>query len=288
MMVTDINANITQAVLYAPFGQIITEYRQDWMLDTIPRYLFNAKELDAESGMYYYEARYYAPPTFISPDPLFEKYPWMSKYAYCNNNPILWIDPTGMEVEDVEKTFNPNMEKYNVNQSHIPEVDMTKYYNDKGKLLYETKDGLNVDIIVPNGNIPQLQNELQTAKDNGTINDPKTNQQKMHPLGKTPQEYSEATTKGQSDNYQIGYRETYKKSYKEGKGVFRDNFSLSQIISSIVGAIAVENHDQTGQDIHAGRVAGIQDGNDDKKAGRINRIYPTSSFQNNSPLIKLK
>jgi RHS repeat-associated protein len=66
------------------------------MLDTIPRYLFNAKELDEESGMYYYEARYYAPPTFISRDPLFEKCPFMSPYAYCNNNPVIYIDPDGM------------------------------------------------------------------------------------------------------------------------------------------------------------------------------------------------
>jgi RHS repeat-associated protein len=59
--------------------------------------LFNAKELDEENGMYYYSARYYNPPIFISRDPLFEKYPWMSPYAYCSNNPINRIDPTGME-----------------------------------------------------------------------------------------------------------------------------------------------------------------------------------------------
>jgi hypothetical protein len=33
---------------------------------------------------------------FISKDPLFEKYPWMSPYAYCSNNPVNRIDPTGM------------------------------------------------------------------------------------------------------------------------------------------------------------------------------------------------
>jgi RHS repeat-associated protein len=64
--------------------------------------MFNAKELDEESGMYYYEARYYAPPTFISRDPLFEKYPTISPYAYCYNNPVNLIDPTGMEGEDTD------------------------------------------------------------------------------------------------------------------------------------------------------------------------------------------
>ncbi len=45
-LITDINANVKQAVLYTPWGTIISEYRADWKLDTIPRYLFNAKELD--------------------------------------------------------------------------------------------------------------------------------------------------------------------------------------------------------------------------------------------------
>ncbi|MBO4581828.1 MAG: RHS repeat-associated core domain-containing protein [Bacteroidales bacterium] len=62
----------------------------------IPKYSFNAKELDEETGMYYYEARYYAPPVFTSRDPLFEKYPTFSPYIYCYNNPLRFIDPTGL------------------------------------------------------------------------------------------------------------------------------------------------------------------------------------------------
>jgi RHS repeat-associated protein len=65
------------------------------MLDTIPRYLFNAKEKDEESGMYYYEARYYNPPTFISRDPAFEELYWISSYAYCLNNPVKLVDEDG-------------------------------------------------------------------------------------------------------------------------------------------------------------------------------------------------
>ena len=99
-LITDINADLKQAVLYTPWGSIISEYRQDWMLDTIPRFLFNAKELDEESGMYYYSARYYAPPTFISRDPMFEKYPSISPYAYCLNNPVILIDPDGRSPKD--------------------------------------------------------------------------------------------------------------------------------------------------------------------------------------------
>jgi RHS repeat-associated protein len=66
--------------------------------------MFNGKELDEESGMYYYSARYYAPPVFTSRDPLFEEYPFMSPYAYCANNPLIIIDPTGEEVEVEQQT----------------------------------------------------------------------------------------------------------------------------------------------------------------------------------------
>jgi RHS repeat-associated protein len=86
---------------YALFGEILAEYNAYWHQGKIPDYMFNAKEYDEENGMFYYSARYYNPPTFISRDPLFEKYPWMSPYCYTANNPVKYIDPTGMEVEIV-------------------------------------------------------------------------------------------------------------------------------------------------------------------------------------------
>jgi RHS repeat-associated protein len=104
-LITDINANISQAVLYTPWGSVIKEYKADWMLDTIPRYLFNAKEKDEESGLYYYEARYYSDENimFTARDPLFEEKPFMSPYAYCRNNPINMIDPDGRDEWDINE-----------------------------------------------------------------------------------------------------------------------------------------------------------------------------------------
>jgi RHS repeat-associated protein len=109
-MITDINANISQAVLYTPWGSVIKEYKADWMLDTIPRYLFNAKEKDEESGLYYYEARYYSDEdiVFRARDPKFEEYFWMSPYAYCGNNPVIYIDPTGMEFDPASQEVVAN------------------------------------------------------------------------------------------------------------------------------------------------------------------------------------
>ena len=34
-----------------------------------------------------------------SRDPMFEKYPSISPYTYCVNNPVILVDPTGEEIE---------------------------------------------------------------------------------------------------------------------------------------------------------------------------------------------
>ncbi|GJM65014.1 RHS repeat-associated core domain-containing protein [Persicobacter diffluens] len=62
--------------------------------------MFNGKELDDETGLYYYGARYYDPRSsvWLSVDPLAEKYPRLSSMAYCANNPVNFIDPDGREI----------------------------------------------------------------------------------------------------------------------------------------------------------------------------------------------
>ena len=63
---------------------------------------YNGKEFDAETGNYYYGARYYDPKwsIFISVDPLAEKFPSYSTYNYTLNNPIRFIDPDGRAPQD--------------------------------------------------------------------------------------------------------------------------------------------------------------------------------------------
>ena len=66
----------------------------------ITPYLFNAKEFDEETGMYYYGARYYEPrlSLWMSVDPLQEKYPNISTYCHAANNPIKFIDSDGRKL----------------------------------------------------------------------------------------------------------------------------------------------------------------------------------------------
>lgn len=74
-------------------------------------YKFNGKELDEETGLYYYGARYYDPriSIFQSTDQMAEKYPNVNPYAYCFQNPINLIDPSGMEPEN--SLIDPNKGK---------------------------------------------------------------------------------------------------------------------------------------------------------------------------------
>jgi RHS repeat-associated protein len=67
-------------------------------------YKFNGKELDEETGLYYYGARYYDPrlSILLSVDPLAEEFPDTSPYVYVSNNPLNLIDPTGMSEEKAD------------------------------------------------------------------------------------------------------------------------------------------------------------------------------------------
>ena len=60
----------------------------------------NGKEKDYESGFHYYGARYYwseVLTSWLSVDPMSDKYPSMSPYNYCAWNPVMLTDPDGNE-----------------------------------------------------------------------------------------------------------------------------------------------------------------------------------------------
>lgn len=60
-------------------------------------YKFNGKELDQETGLYYYGARYMTPiiSLFLNTDRFREKYPFLSAYNFCKGNPIKFKDING-------------------------------------------------------------------------------------------------------------------------------------------------------------------------------------------------
>uniref|UniRef100_UPI0028E3DAC8 RHS repeat domain-containing protein n=1 Tax=Hoylesella shahii TaxID=228603 RepID=UPI0028E3DAC8 len=94
--ITDAKANVTQFDAYLPFGELLVDEHSS--TEEMP-YKFNGKELDQETGLYYYGARYMNPKTSLwyGVDPLAEKYPSVYSYCYTFNNPVKIIDPDGKE-----------------------------------------------------------------------------------------------------------------------------------------------------------------------------------------------
>ena len=61
---------------------------------------FFAKERDSETGLSYFGSRYYSSDLsiWLSVDPMSGKYPSLSPYVYCADNPVKLVDPNGEEV----------------------------------------------------------------------------------------------------------------------------------------------------------------------------------------------
>ncbi len=101
-LITDLEGRPHQFFLNLPYGETFIEqgghtYDNPYIPTSVGR-----KELDEETGLYYYGARYYDPKIslWLSVDPLAEKYPGMSPYVYTYANPLKFEDPTGMAPED--------------------------------------------------------------------------------------------------------------------------------------------------------------------------------------------
>ncbi|MCK9312183.1 MAG: hypothetical protein M0P26_07895 [Bacteroidales bacterium] len=92
---------------YYPFGMETSPSNGQLTSGTNP-YLYNGKEMDRMNGlnMYDYGARWRGGevPSWPTSDPLAEKYPWISPYAYCVNNPLRFVDPDGMDWGEVDDT----------------------------------------------------------------------------------------------------------------------------------------------------------------------------------------
>lgn len=88
-------------VIYGVFGNI-----QRREIDWLP-FSYCGKELDEESGLYYFGVRYYCVEIgrFTSEDPEEGKLDLpqsLNRYSYCLNNPVGYRDWLGLAVEEVE------------------------------------------------------------------------------------------------------------------------------------------------------------------------------------------
>ena len=131
-LISDCDGNEYQRIEYTPYGEIWVEKTENNGLAYLP-YKFTGKEMDEETGLYYYGARYLDPKysRWISTDPALGEYipkapinddakrynqnlPGMGGifnhtnadlYHYAGNNPVRYIDPDGNELKDYTRKF---------------------------------------------------------------------------------------------------------------------------------------------------------------------------------------
>ncbi len=138
--------------LYLPFGETMAQQNAaGWETP----YKFTGKvvdtdrsvsKIDAETGLYYFGARYYDPRLsyFWGMDPMAEKYPGFSSYIYCANNPNNIIDVDGREIINAYETQR-NAAKSKLSEAQnklasITNIDKSAYREAKRELKRARRD----------------------------------------------------------------------------------------------------------------------------------------------------
>lgn len=109
---TDASGSVVKRIEYFPFGDKRT---QSGSYNNIKN-RFTGQFEDEESDLYYYQQRYYDPilSRFITADPLYLEEmnkkgscsQQLNLYAYTRNNPIIYLDPNGLDVYTFARSVN--------------------------------------------------------------------------------------------------------------------------------------------------------------------------------------
>ncbi len=157
-------------------------------------FVFTGKEKDEETGYGYFGARYMdheLMTMWLSVDPLADKHPSISTYAYCAWNPVRLVDPDGRDfdpeseamIADFEKKTKKRIESAQTerernelqqaldeltilkksDQMYHIEYGTTSSYNRKGETDYDIKNNRVRIIIAYDGDEGDIAHELKHA-----------------------------------------------------------------------------------------------------------------------------
>ncbi|RGN50451.1 RHS repeat domain-containing protein, partial [Bacteroides sp. OM05-12] len=173
-VVANESGGIEQVNHYYPFGGLFGESSGG----DVQKYKYGGKELERMHGvdLYDFSARMQDPVLgrFNTMDPMCEKYYSISPYAYCNNNPIMYIDPNGMDIviwyqnergKQVNFIFNGQNENNAPRNKFVNSVISAYNYNIKNG------GGNNLKVIVTNAKIKI--EIVETDKDNKYVSNNK-------------------------------------------------------------------------------------------------------------------
>ena len=135
----------------SPFSSLIAE-----------SFTFSAKEKDSETGLSYFGSRYYSSDlsVWLSVDPMAHKYPSLSPYVYCADNPVKLVDPNGEDYdvfitgegsEWVVEQLSNSYQKLNITRDKFgrlhTNVDDISSLTEDERLIY---DAINSNTVVVN------------------------------------------------------------------------------------------------------------------------------------------
>ena len=162
-VVVNQSGTVTQKNHYYPFG---TAFADKYDNGTNQPYKYNGKELDGmhQLNLYDYSARYYesAIGRFISVDPHAEGYYSWSPYAYVGNNPLKYIDPTGMDWYifnlDNGGNYSQKIEQGGTHRMAVMSYEMTKDGHEYTKITFVDFNDPDVDAkSIDNGEITRFE-----------------------------------------------------------------------------------------------------------------------------------
>ena len=237
--VVDRNRLLEQRTDYCPYGEPWVEPEATASVSAGGnRFLFGDKERTRSGGLNEcrFPARDYVPgfPRFATIDPMCEGTPWLSPYAYCAGNPVMYIDPTGYKPSNIEAACMA---------AHI--------YGDKEDDILiggweKTKDNLGLELNNSNG----LKSAIYARKDkDGNV------LEYAYVMAGTQPEFDDIA----ADVLQVfGLSGQYDNALENSKYILRNiNKGLTYIGHSMGGAEAALNSIVTGEDAITFNAAGL-------------------------------
>ncbi|RKD25778.1 hypothetical protein BEP19_02225 [Ammoniphilus oxalaticus] len=125
---------------YLPFGERAYQSGRNAAETSLKRYRYTGKERDETTGLYYYGARYYLAwlGRWASADPA-GFVDGLNLYAYVSNNPLKYVDPEGLQSQEIDGYLSigencyPNPES----SGDQPELNQTEESNEKKEFTRE-------------------------------------------------------------------------------------------------------------------------------------------------------
>ena len=151
--ITFTDGEAVQHLHYLPFGEDLVN-QQHAVIGAM--YTFSAKEKDTETGYSYFGSRYYSSDLsiWLSVDPQSDKYPSLSPYVYCADNPVKLVDPNGEDfvtiIDNKNKTITIKATYYAANKDKgllQQGIDLWMQQSDKYSYIME-KDGQSIPYTI--------------------------------------------------------------------------------------------------------------------------------------------